>query len=386
MPAVPFLDLRRELEPDQPALLAAAERVIASGRYIGGPEVDELEQAFARACGRAHVVGCANGLDALRLALQALGVGPGDEVIVPDLTFIASALAPLQIGATPVLVDVRADSLLLDVDAVVQAVGPRTRAVIAVHLYGQQIDVAELRARLPATVAIVEDAAQAHGAVDHAGHPPGTHGAIATYSFYPTKNLGALGDAGALATDDLDLAQRVRRLANYGAASKYAHVEPGWNSRLDPLQAALLQVRLARLPAELAARRRAAARYHAAFASTPAVQTLPASALATSAWHLYPIRVAARDELAQRLRGWGIETALHYPSPCSHAPALAGQAKLPRPTPVAARACRELLSLPLFPSITTEELDAVAHAVHWALAAGGHIRPRAPSPAHEAAA
>jgi dTDP-3-amino-3,4,6-trideoxy-alpha-D-glucose transaminase len=276
------------------------------------------------------------------------------------MTFVATALAVMQVGATVVLVDVDDDTLLMTADAAARAVTPRTRAIVPVHLYGQMCDVAALRRALPDRVAIVEDAAQAHGA-RRDGASPGSATLAATHSFYPGKNLGALGDGGAVLTDDAELATKLARLRNYGQAEKYLHTEIGLNSRLDELQAALLRVRLRGLAAGNARRADIAARYTRALGDVAGLHLLGVPAGSAPVWHVYPVRHAKRDALAAALRERGIGTLVHYPRALHQQPALASLAG--GSFPVAERAARELLSLPMGISLSDAEVDTVVDAV-----------------------
>ncbi|MBB5515634.1 dTDP-4-amino-4,6-dideoxygalactose transaminase [Rubricella aquisinus] len=358
---VPFLDLTAGTAELRDALDAAMARVMSSGRYIGGAEVTGFEQAFAGFCGTAQCVGVSNGLDALRLALMAMEVRPGDEVIVPAHTFVATWLAVSQTGATIVPVDPAEGQFTIDADGIAAALTPRTRAVIPVHIYGMPCDMDPIMALAQEhRLWVLEDAAQAHGAL-YRGQRIGGHGHAAAWSFYPGKNLGAFGDAGAVTTNDPALAARMRRIGNYGAEEKYKHLEQGLNARLDPLQAALLRVKLDHLEAWNARRARIAARYDA---------ELPGDLLrlphmpnwAQSSWHLYVVRAAERDALARHLAQDGIETIQHYPIPCHAQAAYAGDQwpALPRADALA----QEVLSLPIGPHQTDAQTDRVIASLH----------------------
>ena len=353
---VPFLDLgaaSRELEAQQ---RAAIERVVASGWYVLGPEVERFEAAFAASAGAAHAVGVGNGLDALRLTLQALGIGPGDEVIVPSHTFVATWLAVAATGARIVPVEPGSHPYLIDTDAVAAAITPRTAAIVPVHLYGEPCDMPSL-ARLAArhSLALVADAAQAHGACV-GGQPAGAWGDASTWSFYPAKNLGALGDGGAVTTDDPVLAARLRRLRNYGSETKYVHLEAGVNSRLDELQAAILGVRLAVL-ADWNERRRSVAEQYAAGLADTGLYLPPRTA--GHAWHLYVVGTPARDALAATLGAAGVGTLVHYPVPCHRQAAFAGDAVAALSLPVADRLAAGILSLPIGPHLAAAAADRV---------------------------
>ena len=359
MTSIPFVDLRPG--EDAPLVRAAIERVIASGWFVLGPEVDAFEREFASAGGVAHAVGVANGTDAIALLLRAAGIGPGDEVIVPAMTAAYTGLAVLMAGARPVFADVDAATLTLDAGAAAAAVTPRTRAMVPVHLYGQAADMNSLTAVASRhQLVIVEDCCQAHGATA-GGVPVGTHGIGGAFSFYPTKNLGALGDGGAAVTNDAALAARVRRLRNGGQTDRYHHVEPGINSRLDEMQAAILRARLPRLDAATVRRRLLAAAYRR---QLPAGVTAIAERDPGHVYHLFPIRSSERDALQAHLRAAGIETLIHYPVPM---PAQ-GAFRAPGDTaaaacPVAAQAAGELLSLPLHPALTESDITRVSDAV-----------------------
>jgi dTDP-3-amino-3,4,6-trideoxy-alpha-D-glucose transaminase len=358
---VPFLDLTPRGE-ERDELSAAVARVVASGRYLLGPELDAFEHEFARFAGARHCVAVGSGLDALRLALQARGIGRGDEVIVPGQTFIATWLAVSAAGAVPVPVDVEPDSHLLDVDAAAAHVGPRTAAIVPVDLYGQPADHRALRALADRHgLWLLDDAAQAHGAtVD--GRPVAAFADAAAWSFYPGKNLGALGDGGAVTTDDEALARRIRRLRNYGSEQKYVHLEAGVNSRLDEIQAAVLRVKLSRFGVALAHRRETARRYSAALADGP-LGLPPEIAGTEPSRHLYVVRSAARDELQSQLAQAGVETLIHYPIPPHRQEAYAGTLAASAHLPNAERAAAEILSLPIGPHMTTPAVDHVARAV-----------------------
>lgn len=359
-PRVPF----NALAPgeDAPAIRQAIDRVVASGWFILGPEVEAFETEFAAAMGGACAVGVGTGTDAIALILRALGIGPGDEVITSPLSAAYSALAVLMAGARPVFADIDPERLTIDPGAVEAAIGPRTRAILPVHLYGQPADTAALE-RIAARhhLAIVEDCCQAHLATE-AGRPVGTVGVAGAFSFYPTKNLGALGDGGAVLTSDRALADRVKQLRNGGQSDRYHHVEPGFNSRLDELQAAILRSRLPLLRTWTLRRRALAGRYRAALAG--AAVRVPPELDAGHVYHLFVVRARsaeARSELRAQLTAEGIETLIHYPVPIPRQPALA--ATQPAECPVATRTCDEIFSLPLYPALTNQEVDAVVAAV-----------------------
>ncbi|HEX2087940.1 MAG TPA: DegT/DnrJ/EryC1/StrS family aminotransferase [Solirubrobacteraceae bacterium] len=355
---VPLVDLGRQHEQVAEEIAAGWSRVVADSAFVLGEEVAAFEAELAAACGVAGCVGVGNGTDALELSLRALGVGPGDEVVLPANTFVATAMAVVRAGATPVLADVDRDTHLLDPAAVEAALSDRTRAILPVHLYGRLADLGPLATLVEGRdVALVEDAAQAHGL------PVARSATAAATSFYPSKNLGAYGDGGAVLTRDAELAARIRRLANYGSVAKYDHVEPGFNSRLDSLQAVVLRAKLRRLEAWNDQRRAAAARYRERLEGCDGV-TLPAAAdRDRHVWHLFVVRVRARDEVLRRLREDGVGAAVHYPTPIHRQPAFAGLDHGGRRFPAAEELAAGVLSLPLFPGIRDDEVDYVADAL-----------------------
>jgi dTDP-3-amino-3,4,6-trideoxy-alpha-D-glucose transaminase len=359
---VPFVDLRPGEDLEE--VRAAIDRVIERGWFVLGPEVEAFEREFAAAAAARHAVGVANGTDAIALLLRAAGIGPGDDVIVPAMTAAFTGLAVMMAGATPVFADVEPDTLTLDPRAAAAAITSRTRALIPVHLYGQPADLdalSEVAARH--NLALIEDCCQAHGAT-YRGQPVGSRGAGAAFSFYPTKNLGALGDGGAATTNAADMADRLRRLRNGGQANRYHHVEPGVNSRLDEMQAAVLRARLPRLAAATARRRALAARYRAQLPE--ALRTIPEREPG-HVYHLFPVLSADRDALQAHLRASGIETLIHYPVPLNRQPAFQDV----HGCPVAERAAGELLSLPLHPRLAEADVDRVTAAVD--LFMKGHV-------------
>ena len=356
---IPLVDLAWQHRQIQAEVRAGFDRVVEQGCFILGPDVAAFEGEFARASGVAHCAGVGNGTDALELCLRSIGIGAGDEVIVPTNSFVASALAVVRAGARPVFVDCDPASQLIDVDAALARVGPSTRAILPVNLFGQIAPIEELEAGLSGReVAIVEDAAQSQGARRH-GRPSGSFGAIAATSFYPGKNLGAWGDAGAVMTDDSELADKVRRLRQYGSESKYQHPVAGFNSRLDTLQAVVLRAKLARLDAWNALRREAAARYDELLAGLPQL-VLPATLPANEhVWHIYAVRVPERDRLLAGLHEAGIAAGVHYPLPIHLQGAFAELGHRRGDFTHAERAADELLSLPLYPGIESEQQERV---------------------------
>jgi dTDP-4-amino-4,6-dideoxygalactose transaminase len=340
---------------------AALSRVLRSGQYILGREVDAFETEFAHHFELGCAVGVASGTDALWLALRAAGLQPGDQVIVPSLTASATVAAIVQAGGAPLFADSAEGDLCLDPCPLPAMVTPRTRAVVAVHLYGNPADLTALGSFCRANgLILVEDCAQAHGA-RHAGRWVGGWGEMAAFSFYPTKNLGALGDGGLVATGDSALAGQVRRLREYGWRERYHSAEHGWNSRLDELQAALLRVRLEHLASDNERRRAIAARYRAAL--PPYIQGPAARPGDESVEHLFVIRHRQRDALRAGLAAAGVGTAVHYPVPCHLQAAYQGYGQGPGSLPVAERAAAEILTLPMYPELTDAEVETVIRAV-----------------------
>lgn len=358
---IPVVDLRAQYEEVGPALEAAAVRVLRSIGYIMGPDVEAFEREAAAYLGVRHVVGLSSGTAAIEVALMALGIGPGDEVIVPPFTFVATAEAVRSTGARVVFADVDAETLTLDPAAVAAAATPRTRAVVAVHLYGNPCRIEALAAacdRLGA--ALVEDAAQSMGGT-YRGRRCGALGRAAAFSCFPSKNLGACGDAGFLSTDDDEVARRARMIRVHGSTSKYRHEGRGMNARLDTLQAAFLRVKLPRLDAWVCARRRVAARYRAAFADLPL--RLQQETDPGHAYHLFTVQVPDRAGLARALSERGIETATHYPMPLHLQGAFADLGLGPGAFPASERAAAEVLSLPLYAEMTDAQVDRVIDGV-----------------------
>jgi dTDP-3-amino-3,4,6-trideoxy-alpha-D-glucose transaminase len=359
---VPLLDLPALHEELQAELEDAVLRVVRSGRLLLGSELTVFEESWAAAVGARFAVGVGNGLDALSLGLRALGVRPGDEVLVPSHTFIATWLAVVHVGAVPVPVDVRSSNADWDVEALEAAVTPRTRAVVPVHLYGHPVDLEPiLRFARAHDLVVLDDAAQAHGARLR-GRPVGGLTHATAWSFYPGKNLGALGDGGAVTTSDPETARRLRSLRNYGSTEKYRHDEVGWNSRLDEVQAAVLSVKLRRLDEHNTRRAAVARRYDDGLAELGL--TLPEQAEgATPVWHLYVVRTPHRDRLRDHLAARGVETGVHYPIPAHRQAAFAGTALADLHLPVADLLAREVLSLPMGPTMTPDAQGTVIEAV-----------------------
>lgn len=361
--ATPYLDLRRYNDEVGPDVELAIRRVVQSGQLIGGAEVAAFEAAFADYCGAANAVGLGNGLDALAMALRAWNIGPGDEVIVPAHTFIATSLAVDEVGATPVLVDVEADTGLISADAVAGAITARTRAVIPVHLYGHPADMDHLKAVIAGRdIRILEDACQAHGA-RYKGDRCGALGDAAAFSFYPTKNLGALGDGGALTSQDGELISLVRKLGNYGATEKYHHALSGRNSRLDPIQAAALGVKLPRLDRWNSRRGEHALRYFAGLSDLAGLELPAVRPWAEPVWHVFPVRAPGRrDALQAWLAEHGVGTNIHYPIPVHLQACYAGRWRC-GDFPNAEHIASAGLSLPLDPTHTAAEIDLVIRRV-----------------------
>jgi dTDP-3-amino-3,4,6-trideoxy-alpha-D-glucose transaminase len=357
-PSIPFASLTLEPDDDH-AVRAAIDRVIANGWFVLGPEVAAFESEFAAASGASHAVGVGTGTDAIALILRALGIGPGDEVITTPLSAAYTTLAVMMTGARPVFADIDPSRLTLDPDRVAAAVGPRTRAILPVHLYGQPADMIGLeRVAARYGLVVVEDCCQAHLATA-AGRPVGTIGIAGAFSFYPTKNLGALGDGGAVVTNDRALADAIRLLRNGGQIDRYRHAAFGVNSRLDEVQAAILRARLPRLAAWTARRRALAATYRSALAGGPV--DIPPEHDPGHVYHLFVVRAPSRSALQAQLAAGGIETLVHYPIPISRQAAVA--ATNPGDCPEAQRACDEVLSLPLHPRLSDADAAAVVAAL-----------------------
>ncbi|MFD6176660.1 MULTISPECIES: DegT/DnrJ/EryC1/StrS family aminotransferase [unclassified Isoptericola] len=364
---VPFLDLAAQSAEIADDVLPVWREQLAAAAFVGGPQVAAFEEEYATFVGARHCVGVGNGTDAVELALRAVGVCAGDEVILPVNTFVATAEAVSRIRAVPVLVDVDPDHLLVDPDAVAAAVTSRTRAVVPVHLYGQTAPVEALRPLAARhDLAIVEDAAQAQGASSPEGRA-GALGDVAATSFYPGKNLGAAGDAGAVTTDDPQLAATVRSIAAHGSTVRYVHDRVGFNSRLDALQAVVLRAKLRRLDAWNKARRVAAERYARLLADVPGVRVPAVRAGYEDVWHLYVVQVDDRDRVLADLQDAGIGAALHYPTPLHLTDAYAHLGHRAGQFPVAERAAGRILSLPMFPHLTEAQQEAVVAALSRAV-------------------
>lgn len=357
-------DFKSEPAELRTAMLAAAERVIGSGWYVLGPEVEAFERRFANWCGARRAVGVGNGMDAIELVLRALGIGPGDEVITTPMTAFATVLAVLRAGATPVLADIEADSAILSPASVRRCIGPRTKALVLVHLYGQVRDMAGWKALCTeAGIELIEDCAQAHGA-RWGDRTAGTFGRAGAYSFYPTKNLGALGDGGAVVTDDDALAATVARLRNYGQSERYVHPEIGMNSRLDEMHAAMLSVRMDWLDRYTASRRSIAKRYREGIRHSAVTLLAPPQQADSHVFHLFVVRCARRDALQAHLKTRGVQALLHYPIPVHEQVPCRELRRDPAGLLESERHARECLSLPCHPQMSDADVAQVIDAVN----------------------
>lgn len=363
---IPGADLRAQNLPLRDALRAAFERLLDSGAFVLGPDVRAFEEAFAAYCESGQCVGVGNGTDALVLALRALDIGPGDAVVVPAFTFAATAEAVCLVGAEPLFVDIDPLTFTLDpaaLEALLRRERTRVKAVLPVHLYGQVAAMDEILLHSAAVgAAVVEDAAQAHGA-RYRGKRAGSFGALACFSFYPTKNLGAAGDGGAITTRDPELAARLRRLRDHGQSAKYEHAVVGYNSRLDTLQAAVLHAKLAHLDAWNERRRAIAARYVAALDDLDWLTLPRVAAEREHVYHLFVVRCADRDGLQRHLAEAGIATSIHYPRALHQQPAFAAFAPASGTLPEAEAAAREVLALPCYPELSDAAVDSVCETV-----------------------
>ena len=374
LPGVPveLFDTRTPLAPLRAEILAAITEVVESSRFILGPNVAAFETEFARLLGVEHAIGVANGTEAITIALRAMGVGPGDEVVVPSFTFFASAEAIAPIGAIPVFCDIDLDTFCVTPESVRAVLTPRTKAVIAVHLFGNVAPVAEIEAL---GVAVLEDAAQAAGSTSERGRP-GALGSGATFSFFPSKNLGCFGDGGAITTSDAQIAERVRELRFHGSRDKETHELIGYNSRLDELQAAVLRVQLPHLDRWARARSEAGGHYRAAGLGELVALPEPVAGC-DPAWHLYVVRTAHRDELARALTQAGIGCRAYYRTPLHRQPALAAYAR-GHALPTTEEAARTNLAIPMSPSLGAGQAGEVTAAIRAACAPAGASRRSAP--------
>jgi dTDP-4-amino-4,6-dideoxygalactose transaminase len=359
---VPFLDLKSPYLELKQELDEAIARVVGSGWYVGGPEVEAFEAEYAQYCGAAHAVGVANGLDALHLALRAMGVGEGDEVIVPSNTYIATWLAVSQCGATPVPVEPDERTYNINPALIEAAITPKTKAILPVHLYGQPADMDDILAiARQHKLLVLEDGAQAHGA-RYKGKRLGAHGHAVAWSFYPGKNLGAMGDGGAVTTNDADLAERIRVLRNYGSRVKYVNDVQGYNSRLDPLQAAILRVKLAHLDEWNARRKAIAAQYQAGLGNCGLI--LPfVPEWADPVWHLYVVQHPQRDALQKSLADAGVGTLIHYPIAPHMQDAYAYAGWKLGAFPLAERMAGQVLSLPVGPHLLGNQTNLIVDCI-----------------------
>lgn len=363
---IPILDLKAQYQPIAAELEEAVVAVLRSGNYVLGGTVADFEQDFAAFCGTREAVAVSTGTAALHLALEAAGIGPGDEVITTPLTFVATVAAILYAGATPVLVDVDPETLTLDPKRLESAITPRTRAVLPVHLHGRLADMEAICAIARRHgLLVIEDAAQAHGA-ERDGRRAGAFGDIGCFSFYPGKNLGACGEGGAIVTSRPDLAEAVRCLRDWGQAGKYNHIRRGYNFRLDAVQAAVLAVKLRHLPAWTVGRRAVADAYHLRLAGLDV--GLPSPAGLDHVHHVFALRVSHREAMAEALRAEGVATGIHYPRPVHLQPAYADLGYGPGDFPVAEQVARETLSLPIYPELTATQIDHIGAAVARACA------------------
>ena len=359
---IPVLDLGLQYQSIRDEMNAAVQAVLDSGHFILGPNVKALERELAEFCGCTHGVGVASGTDALRLAVDGLGIGPGDEVITTPFTFVASASTISRAGASPVFVDIDPQTFNLDPVLVERAITERTRAILAVHLFGQLADMdALMELAVRYSLPLIEDAAQAIGAT-YMGQTACSFGVIGCLSFYPTKNLGAYGDGGMAVTSDGELAARLDTLRRQGGRVKYYHERLGYNSRLDELQAAILRVKLRHLPQWTAQRRRAAARYNELLSGLPIETPYEAPGMC-HVYHQYTIRAPRRDELRAFLKDQGIGTMIYYPLPLHRQDIYAHLALGEGAFPYAERAAQEVLSLPMYPELTDEQIEEVAEAI-----------------------
>lgn len=361
---IPFVDLKKNYEAHRQEIDAAVQSVLTNADFILGKSVGLFEEEFAAYCGTNHAVGVGSGLEAIKLGLRACGIGPGDEVICPGHTFIATMLAVSGVGATPVLVDVQASSFNIDPNQIEAAITPRTKAIMPVHLYGQPADMDQiLEIARKDNLLVIEDASQAHGA-KHGNKRVGSFGAFSAFSLYPSKNLGAYGDGGILTTDDETLAKRVKSMRNYGCTVKYCHDELGENSRLDTLHAAPLRVKLKYLDKANAQRQQVADWYRESLAGVKGLelpQVLPGR---NHVYHLFVIQSDDRDKLQQHLQSHGISTVIHYPIlPHKQACYATGGLKVVGDLAVSAKIAARVLSLPMFPEMTRDQVDAVAEGI-----------------------
>lgn len=378
MNTVPPLDLGQQYKLIQDEVSACVQAILASGRYIGGSIIEAFEQEFGQYIGVRETIACNSGTDALFLALRALNIGPGDEVITTPFTFIATAEMISAVGATPVFVDIEAQTFNLDIEKIPNAITERTKAIIPVHLFGQPVDMTRLMAIAASYhLAVIEDCAQATGATWQ-GQKVGSIGHIGCFSFFPTKNLGACGDGGAVTTQDSTLAQRMRMIKEHGQSSRYRSETIGMNSRLDALQAGILQIKLRYLDRWNQQRQRVAQRYHQFLYSLPEIITPQEIVGGESVWNQYTIRVQSvsnplnsdlkpRDHLRNYLQAQGIGSMIYYPIPLHQQPVYQDLGYQPHQLPVVEAVCQEVLSLPLFPELSSDQQDQVIEAIQEGL-------------------
>ncbi|MDQ6861099.1 MAG: DegT/DnrJ/EryC1/StrS family aminotransferase [Verrucomicrobiota bacterium] len=364
---VPFLDLKAHHAPFRAEFSRAIEEVIDAGAFAGGPFVAAFEEDFARFCETKFAIGVGNGTDALWFALLAHGVGPGDEVITVPSTFMATAEAITYCGATPVFVDIDEETYTMDPEQLAGALTPRTKAVIPVHLFGQMADMDPIVAfAREHGLYVIEDAAQAHGA-KYNGRSAGTIGDAACFSFYPGKNLGAFGEAGAVVTNDAKLNEKIRILRDHGQSRKYYHSMVGWNGRMDGIQGAVLRIKLRHLARGNELRRKHAVQYHSAFEGLEGLIVPTTASYAKHVFHIYALRVEARDNMMRSLEEKGIGTGVHYPVPVHLQEAYAGLGYTNGAFPISEKTSAEFISLPMFPELTPEQIDYVAEGVKESL-------------------
>lgn len=360
---IPFLDLKAQYRQIEDEVVPTVQEIMAAGAFIGGPQVAGFEEEFAAFCDSACCVGVGSGTDALRFALMAAGIGSGDEVITVPNTFIATTEAVSQVGARPVFVDIRKDTCNIDPEKIPAAITTDTRAIIPVHLYGQAADMdAILQIAEKHDLAVIEDACQAHGAL-YKGKKAGSMGTAGCFSFYPGKNLGAFGEAGVVVTQDQELAGKIRMLRDHGQEKKYYHLMEGYNGRLDAIQAAVLRIKLKRLPEWTAARQRNARYYDELLSDMPGIAIPTEAEFASSVYHLYVIHADDRDALQQYLTEKGIATGLHYPQPLHRQAAYRHLGHEPGAFPVTETSAARLLSLPMFPELTGEQIEYIASSI-----------------------
>ena len=366
---IPFLDLKKQNEDIKPEILAAIERTIDSAQFVLGDEVRQFEEEFAQYSGASHGVGVNNGTSALHLALLSAGIGPGDEVIAPAHTFVATVAAILYTGARPVLVDVDSKSYTMDPELVQHAITPRTKAIVPVHLYGQPADMDPiLTLARENKLLVVEDAAQAHGA-EYKGRRCGSLGDLAGFSFYPGKNLGAYGEGGMVTTNRADFATTIRMLRDWGQERKYHHVIRGFNARLEGIQGAVLRVKLRRLETWTEARRAVASQYSRLLADVPRISLPTEFPDRRHVYHLYVVRVSDREDFMRFLLARGVQTGIHYPTPVHLMPAYSDLGFNQGDFPVSEQVAAEVVSLPMYPELMSQQVLEVVDAIKkWAIA------------------